>query len=324
MSDPDLLRGARRLVACGGPQPTEDVLLLTDDGVSTEIVEVFRTAVEETGAEATVVTMRPRPQAQLRPTRAAAAGFGGADLIIELTSRFVQHSQARQDAQRDGRRYLFIGDIDAAMLRGPGAVDADFHALAPRIRGIADLVTKADRMRLTSPAGTDITVSAEGRPGRALTGLATEPGEFSAPPCLEAGVVPVLGTAYGTVVVDAYCVGLGLVHQPFTVRVEAGRAVAIEGSPQGEELMRLLRSAENPNAFNVAEIGIGMNDKAEMIDNVTSAEACYGTAHVAVGTTPADPGIDVVDGGLHLDMVFHSPTIEIGGQLVMSEGRLTD
>lgn len=324
MLDDTLLRGARRLVACGRPQPDEDVLLLTDHGVDQSIVEHFRAAVEETGAEATIALMRPRRQEHLHPSRAAAAAYRGSDLIIELTSRFVQHSGARQEAQRDGRRYLFIGDIDAEMLRGPGAVDADFEGLAPRIRGLADLVTKADSMRLTSASGTDITVSAQGRPGRALTGLATEPGEFSAPPCLEAGVVPVLGTAHGTVVVDAYCVGLGLIHQPFTVRVEAGKAVAIEGSPQGDELLRLLRSANNPNAFNVAEIGIGMNDKAELIDNVTSAEACYGTAHVAVGTTPADLGIDVVDGGLHLDMVFHEPTIEIGDQLVMSAGRLTN
>ncbi|MQA02451.1 MAG: hypothetical protein GEV07_06920 [Streptosporangiales bacterium] len=287
-------------------------------------MEVFRAAVEETGAEASVVQMRPRPQAQLRPTEVAAAAFHGAALVIELTSRFVQHSKARQDGQQRGLRYLFIGDIDADMLRGPGAVCADFHALAPRIERVADFVTNADRMRLTSAAGTDITVSAEGRPGRALTGLATQPGQFGAPPFLEAGVVPVAGTANGTVVVDAYCVGIGLVDEAFTVQVESGRVVDIDGGPQGAELMRLLRSADNPNAFGVSEIGIGLNDQAKLIDNVTSAEACYGTAHVAVGTTPADPGIDVIDGGLHVDMVFRSPTIEIGDQVVMHDGALVD
>lgn len=319
--DPQVAEGVRRLVSCGGIRPGEEVVLLTDDGIDPVVLAAFEAAVDAAGGERSTLRMRPRPQSGLEPTGAAAAAFAGAGLVIELTTAFVQHSVARQRAQRDGLRYLFVGDIDVAMLRGPGAVYADFAATAPRIEKLAALIGAATTMRITSPGGTDLWVDCTGRPGRALTGLATEPGAFGAPPCLEAGVIPVLGRGDGRVVVDAYCVGLGLVTEPFTVEIENGRAVRTHGSPAADQLARILADAANPNAYNVCEIGIGCNRDAALIDNVTSAEACYGTAHVALGTTPADPGIEIVRGGVHLDMVFHAPTITLDDQPVFRDGR---
>lgn len=324
MNDDGVRHGTARLVACAGLKPGEQVLILTDDGLDPAIVHAFRAAAESLGADVTIAEMRRLAVPRSQPTAIAAAGFTAADVVIELTTQFVQHSMARQQAQRNGLRYLFIGDIDAPMLAGPGAVYADFEALAPRITAVADLITEVDSMRLTTASGTDITLSTAGRPGRALTGLARDPGQFGAPPCLEAGVIPVRGTARGTIVVDAYCVGLGLISEPFTVEVEEGRAVAIHGSAQADQLRRLLDDTANPHAFEVCEVGIGLNDNAQLIDNVTSAEACYGTAHIAVGTTPADPGIEIVDAGIHVDMVFHKPTIQIGGRTLFRDGELLD
>lgn len=324
MNDDGVRRGAARLVACAGLQPGEQVLILTDDGLDPSTVRTFRAAAESLGAEVTIVEMRRLTTPRSQPTGIAASGFAAANVVIELTTQFVQHSLARQQAQRNGLRYLFIGDIDAEMLTGPGAVYADFEALAPRITAVADLITEVESMRLTTESGTDITLSTAGRPGRALTGLARDPGQFGAPPCLEAGVIPVRGTARGTIVVDAYCVGIGLITEPFTVEVDEGRAVAIHGSAQADQLQRLLDGTGNPHAFDVCEVGIGLNDQARLIDNVTSAEACYGTAHIAVGTTPADPGIDIVDAGIHVDMVFHKPTVVIGGRTLFRDGVLLD
>lgn len=317
-------QGADRLVECAGIRAGEQVLILTDDGLQAGVCDVFRDAVERREGEATIVQMRRQEVARSQPSPVAAAGITGADVVIELTTQFVQHSEARQTGQRNGLRYLFVGDIDEAMLAGPGAVYADFHALAPRIERISERITAADTVRLTTEAGTDITLSAAERPGRALTGLATKPGEFGAPPCLEAGVIPVRGSAEGIIIVDAYCVELGLIDEPFTVRVTNGRAERISGSPQAEELAKILRDTGSPHAFEVCELGIGMNDAAMMIDNVTSAESCYGTAHIAVGTTPADPGIDIVHAGIHVDMVFRAPTIEIDGETLMRDGQLVD
>lgn len=318
--DTQMYEGARRLVRCGRIRPGEDVLIITDTGMDPAVVEAFAAAVRDDGGELTVATMQPRRGSGQEPPATIALAMRGAAVGIELTTQFVHHSSARQSAQRDGLRYLYIGDIDREMLEGPGAVYADFEAIAPRIQRMADAITAGATMRITTEQGTDMVFDLADRPGRALTGLAAEPGTFGAPPCLEGGVIPKLGGSHGRVVVDAYCVGVGLVETPITVDVEDGRAVRIEGGAQAAVLRELLAGADNDNAYNISEVGIGFNDAALLIDNVTSAEALYGTAHVALGSTPADLNIEMISAGIHLDMVFHRPTITIDDSVVMAGG----
>lgn len=320
MTSYSLDEGARRLVQCGGIQPGEEVLIITDDGMDPEVVDAFARSARAEGAELVVATMKARPRSGQEPPAQIAHAMRGAKLAIELTSQFVHHSVARQSAQREGLRYLYIGDIDRAMLENPGAVYADFRAIAPRIVRMADEITRGQTMRITTAAGTDMTFDLVGRKGRALTGLAQEPSQFGAPPCLEGGVIPKPGGSHGRVVVDAYCVGVGLIEEPITVVVEDGRAVDIQGGREAAKLRELLEGANNPNAYNVSEVGIGFNDAALLIDNVTSAESIYGTAHIALGSTPADLDIEMISAGIHLDMVFHKPTITVDSTVAMRDG----
>jgi 2,5-dihydroxypyridine 5,6-dioxygenase len=326
MTEYSIDEGARRLVQCGGIRAGEDVLVITDTGMDQEVVSAFARAVRAEGGELAVISMNARSGAGQAPPAPVAAAMRGASLAIELTSQFVHHSTARQSAQRDGLRYLFIGDIDRAMLESPGAVYADFAQIAPRIVRMSDEITQGSTMTITSPAGTDMTFDLVDRNGRALTGLAHNATEFGAPPCLEGGVIPKPSGSRGRVVVDAYCVGIGLIEQPIVVAVENGRAVDIEGGPEAEKLRALLAGAGNDNAWNVSEVGIGFNDSALLIDNVTSAESVYGTAHIALGSTPADLDIEMISAGIHLDMVFHKPTITVDERTAMRDGEflLTD
>lgn len=320
MTTHSLAEGARRLVRCGGIQPGEEVLIITDNGMDQTVVEAFAQTVREEGGELVVTMMDARSGSGQEPPAQVGSAMRGAKLAIELTSQFIHHSIARQSAQRAGLRYLFIGDIDREMLETPGAVYADFAEIAPRITRMSDEITRGSTMRITSPGGTDMTFDLVGRNGRALTGLAHEPTQFGAPPCLEGGVIPKPGGSNGRVVVDAYCVGVGLIEAPITVLVEDGRAVSIEGGAEAQKLRELVEGAKNDNAWNVSEVGIGFNDTALLIDNVTSAESIYGTAHIALGSTPADLDIEMISAGIHLDMVFHKPTITVDGHVAMQGG----
>jgi 2,5-dihydroxypyridine 5,6-dioxygenase len=320
MTTYSLDEGARRLVQCGGIQPGEEVLIITDTRMDPSVVDAFARIVREDGGELVVTTMDARSGSGQEPPAQVANAMRGAKLAIELTSEFIHHSVARQSAQRAGLRYLFIGDIDREMLESPGAVYADFHEIAPRIVRMSDEITRGSTMRITSPSGTDMTFDLVGRNGRALTGLAQAPSQFGAPPCLEGGVIPKPGGSHGQVVVDAYCVGVGLIEQAIIVTVENGRAVTIEGGKEAARLRELLEGAGNDNAWNVSEVGIGFNDSALLIDNVTSAESIYGTAHIALGSTPADLDIEMISAGIHLDMVFHKPTIVVDDTVSMRDG----
>jgi len=83
--------------------------------------------------------------------------------------------------------------------------------------------------------------------------------------------------------------------------------------------------AENPNCRNLAELGIGTNDKASRPDNVLEAEKILGTIHLALGDNTGFGGM--VAAPFHEDYVFYQPTVTLvmpdGSQeIIIDNGRL--
>lgn len=318
-----LADGVARLLDCLGPVSAQDVLLVHDAGTHAVVREAVQAELTALGArlssrELPIEPGRTDAEAPADVTRQMVE----ADAVVELTTVSVRHSRARQLAQEAGTRYLYLGNPDPARFEGHGAVYADFPAHRDLIQRLAYRVDDGRVMTITTAKGTDLRIDLEGRRGRALTGMADGPGMFGTPPCLEWGLVPALDGVEGTVVVDAWAVGLGLLEEDIHATVSGGRLEGIRAGAEGDRLEALLASAGTDAAYQVCEIGIGMNPQAEMIDDMMSAEAVLGTAHIAVGTTPADPGVERVDAGMHIDLVFWRPTIAIDGTPVMVDGAL--
>jgi leucyl aminopeptidase (aminopeptidase T) len=318
----EIVRGVNKLVQlCAGVKKGERALIVTDTQFPGHIPDLFAFAVTALGAEPVLIKMLAREHNGTEPPAPVAAAMSEVDVVFELSSVFVHQSRARQAAHQRGVRYLYLGGITDDLLAGPGAMDADFEAIAPVVEKIARLITMSEEIQLTAPGGTRFRASLHGRDGRALSGLARTPGSFGAPPDIEAGVIPVEGTAEGTIVVDAYAVEIGLLSHPIRVEVEKGRAQTIEGpGTEAERLRHLLDAVGNPNAYQIAEIGIGLNPCAEMIDNILSAEGKAGTAHIAIGSTPGDRDVRLVQAGIHLDLVFWHPDIALDGTPVVRHG----
>jgi 2,5-dihydroxypyridine 5,6-dioxygenase len=315
-------RGVDTLVrVCAGVRKGERALILTDTGFPVHIPDLFALAITALGAEPILARMLTRRHNGEEPPTPIAAAMQEVDLVFELSSVFVHHSQARQAAHQKGVRYLYLGGLTDELLAGPGAMEVDFEAVAPVVEKIAGLITRSEVIELTAPGGTRFRASLHGRQGRALTGLARTPGSFGAPPDIEAGVIPMEGTAEGTIVADAYAVEIGLLANPIRVEVAAGRVQTIAGTgPEAGRLRRILDSVGNPNAYQIAEIGIGLNPKAEMIDNILNAEGKAGTAHIALGSTPGDRDAHLTRAGIHLDLVFWHPDIFLDGKCILRQG----
>ncbi len=316
-----MMRGAKKLVeVCGNVQPGEKVLILSDF----EMVSVARcmaAAAQQRDAEVVMTLMAPRKMHnEPLPTMVAQAMLK-ADIIFVPTSWSIAHTEARVQASKAGVRIINLPSYREETLIS-GGIDLDFVKQAPLVEKVADLLTQAKTAHVTSQAGTDITLNLEGRSGAALTGLAHKPGVFCTPPDVESRVTPLEGTSEGVIVVDGSIPvpEIGLIATPIRVTVEKGYATKIEGGREAQFLADILRKANDQGAYNIAELGIGMNPMAKLVGVMVEDEGSLGTVHIAVGTSAAFGG--KVRTHLHLDMMFRNPTVELDGKKVLDKGKL--
>jgi len=70
---------------------------------------------------------------------------------------------------------------------------------------------------------------------------------------------------------------------------------------------------------NLAELGVGTNDRAKLTGNVLEDEKILGTIHVAFGASIAIGG--TVSVPIHLDCVVTEASLTVDGTPVLDEGR---
>ncbi len=80
----------------------------------------------------------------------------------------------------------------------------------------------------------------------------------------------------------------------------------IGDEPFAGKLQRTL--GKDPLLGNIAELGVGTNDRATRADNILESEKILGTVHIALGDNSSFGGEVRVP--FHQDFVFFSPTLE--------------
>lgn len=300
-----------------GVKPGEAVVIVSDTRTSPSLPVALSAQAFALGADPLVLTMPPRSHSGVEPPAAVAAAMREADVVISVASTSMYHTDAKGIAQRAGVRGCFNAPSqEDAWIRG--AMTADFVAIREVSERLAERLRGARRIRVTSPAGTDLDASIEGRePKGWLTGICRAPGEVSAYPGGEVSLPPVEGTAEGTVVVEHVMTDLGALSQPITWRVERGLVVGIDGGPDAARLEAHVDGVEN--ARNIGEIGIGMNPAARLTAEITESKKKLGTAHVAMGDSAGEYGGTVVS-DVHLDGMVLDATIEVDGEIVVDRG----
>jgi 2,5-dihydroxypyridine 5,6-dioxygenase len=316
----DLAKGARVIVETLGGAQKDDKVLVICDYRTTATAEALVAAALAIGAETLMLTMAPRRWHNEELPSPMAAAMKESDLILAPTKFNIGHTKARHEAQAAGARVVILPEANDDILLNPG-LDADFASLRVEAEAIAARLTKADVARVTSPDGTSITIGLQGRKGRALTGFAKKH-EISACHCVEASIAPVEGTSQGTIVVNGSIPGVGLVNSPITVKVRDGLAYAIEGeSTIARTFRELLQSMNDPNVYNIGELGLGLNPKCILENSMLSDEGVRGTVHIALGTSAYIGG--KVKAAAHYDMVFKGATVELDGEAVLVDGKPT-
>ena len=298
---------------CLAIAPGEQVVVIADSGTRA-IGDALRDAAADRGAEAVLLTMAPREVDGAEPPATVAAALAAADVFIAPTSRSLSHTRARKAASDAGARGATLPGVTEDMLAR--LMSADLATLRDRSRRLAELLTEADEAHFTCPRGSDLRLDLTGRTGIPDDGDLDAPSAFGNLPCGEGFISPLGGEGR---LVASTLAGIGkAAGEPPVLTVEDGR-LASATRPEGERLLATLRGA-GEDGTNLAELGIGTNERATLTGNVLEDEKILGTVHVAFGASAGIGGTVAVP--VHLDCVVLEPTLTVGRTPVLDAGRL--
>jgi leucyl aminopeptidase (aminopeptidase T) len=302
----DLDSAVHAVVAtCLGVKPDENVVVVADDGTRA-IGEALHAAAAAAGADAVLTIMSARANHGEEPPAPVAAALAACDVFIAPTTSSISHTRARRAASDAGVRGATLPGVTADLLAR--LMTADLPTLKRRSQRLAELLTEAREAHFTCPRGSDFRLDLCGRDGIPDDGDLRAPGAFGNLPCGEGFIAPLGGE--GTIVVAS--IGGIEGSGETTLTVEDGRLTA------GEPLLSKLLSAGELGT-NLAELGIGTNEKAALGGNILEDEKILGTVHVAFGASAAMGG--TVSVPIHIDSVVLEPTLTVGGTPVIEAGR---
>ncbi len=313
----ELLEAARTALAdCAGVKKGENVVVIVDEPLR-EIGKAFWLAGCDLGTDAILCEIIPRSTNGEEPPKAVAALLKACDVFMIPTSKSLTHTDARRQACANGARGATLPSITLDTMKR--TLTADYKQIEARTKQLAAAIEGAKQARVITELGTDITMSLEGRECKQDTGIVTEPGSSTNLPAGEAYLAPVEGTVNGKFVADGSCAGVGVIKEPITIKVVDGFATEITGGEEAKALRELV-DRFGKEARNIAELGIGTNDKAILCGSVLEDEKVMGTVHIALGDNISMGGKVSVPS--HLDLIIKKPTLIIDGKEIIKDGKL--
>ncbi len=207
-------------------------------------------------------------------------------------------------------------------------VPIDYSRLVYEVQLVKDVLDKAERVRITSPGGTDVTIGTSGRTAMKDDGNLTFKGAGGNLPAGETFISPELGTAQGVIVFDGSVSlhkGDKIVAEPVVVKVKEGFVADISGGEEARLLQQTITSGEEKallfeqqgklsegmgqvykrNARSLGEIGIGLNPSGTITGHMLEDEKAYETCHIAIGSNYDNDAPALI----HLDCLMKKPTI---------------
>lgn len=316
--------GARKLVEeimC--VKPGENVVITVDTAGDDRVAELTAQAAAAAGASPVVVRYESRGTSAMEPPAPVAGAIANADVWIEYAVGYLMHSDAFRTAIDNGARYANLTAMDVQMLVDTvGRVDFDG---ATRLgEALVELLERADEVRVTTPAGTDITARNGGRPINLRGRPATEPGQT----VMLAGQIswnPLEETQQGTLVFDGAIWPpdeIGLLRSPVRCTVRDGRVVAIEGGTDATVFERWMASHGDDNMYRVAHWSLGFNPGVlKPTGRIVEDERVFGCVELGIGTKGAWIGGEPWVAAAHTDGSMLNPSIFLDGEAIEVEGR---
>lgn len=299
----------------------ERVVVLDAMGSGSPYREVAIEAARSFGADVACVLVPDNS----RLPETAVPTLRGARLMIDLI--FNHDPRIYQFGRRDGLRTLVVLEPPEILARlMPNLEDKR------RVKAAQACMERAKRMRVTSPAGTDLSGELGQFDVNCQYGFADEPGHWDQWPGSFILTYLNEGTAEGTVVIDAGDMVFPYkeyVRTPIRLRIERGFIRAIEGGLDAAYMRSVLESQRDPDAFAVSHVGWGLTRNArwealgqydKKVIEGQDGRGFHGNFLFSTGPNVSGGGTRAVP--LHLDVPMRSCSVTLDDQAMVLEGNV--
>lgn len=305
--------------------PDEMVVVVTGESSRPANVEAARTAVMEIGAPMFQLQAFPdaRPMIENRPAMEA---MTNADMIIDLMGLYHLRGGEQQAILDSGTRILAVLDGPDVLARLMPTEDDKRRAGAA-----AACIEGAKEMRVTSDAGTDLTVKFGEYPVVQEYGYSDEPGHWDVWPAGFVCTWPNEQSANGTIVFDRGDMILpfkNYMNSPVTLTIRDGYIRDIEGAFDADYLSEFMGQFNDPEAYAVSHLGWGLQTKAQwtalaMIrDQTNGNDGRSYQGGFMFSTGPNTDGGGTRDTECHLDMPMRNCSVILDGETIVDKGEI--
>ncbi|MES2680990.1 MAG: hypothetical protein V4635_13945 [Bacteroidota bacterium] len=252
------------------------------------------------------------------PASEIATKMFNATVVFCITKMSMAHTKARLKANANQVRYFSLPDYSENVMNSK-ALLADFKSFKPLSEKIADLLTGATNISLTTKRGTDLRMNVKGRKANAAPGFCYDDVLLASPPDAETNIAPNEFLTNGIAVIDGSipCREIGLLDSPIQLEIINGSVEKITGM-KSEILGVLFDRVNDPKCRVVAEFGIGLNGLAELTGAMLEDEGALGTVHLGIGSNKTIGGENEV--AFHLDHVIRDATVTVDNKILMRDG----
>lgn len=322
-----------------GVQPGDECAVLSESQSRRVNVDLSELALARLGARVFHVAVPTPPQSAPVPVRSTGASdaIGGRRAVIDALKQVVLvadctvegllHSPELPEILGDGARVLMVSNEHPELLERltPDPV------LEEKVKRGTTRLRDASTMRVTSAAGTDLTIDVSAAPAGSSWGYTAKPGTIAHWPgglCL---CFPPSGAVNGTLVMAPGDVNLTFkryLESTIRLTIEDDYITALRGDGADAALMESYLAAwGDREAYAVSHVGWGMNpaarwDSLTMYDrsqvNGTELRAFAGNFLYSTGANEV-AGRHTLG---HFDLPMRGCTVELDGEAVVVEGVL--
>lgn len=331
-------RFAEQFALCG-LAAHESAVLLSESASRPELVDTARLALQASGAACAQITMPTPPNRGPVPIRStgasvaiaghrpAIAALQAADFVVDCTVEGLLHAPELGSILGAGTRILMISN------EHPELFERMTHdaGLADRVAVGKQLLTDARTMRVSSPAGTDLTVDLTGAMRAGSCGYTSAAGDIAHWPGGLVLAFPAAGTVNGTLVLAPGDVNLTFkeyLRSEVRLTIGADRIRDIDGDGLDAELLAgYLASFGEDDAYATSHVGWGMNTAARWdVLQLTDKSQTNGTELRAfAGNFLYSTGANEIAGRFcrgHFDLPMRHCTVTLDDRPVVVDGQL--